>query len=82
VLVGAKARGSRQDIRLALSSAKVHKVLLYFWHSPLKCSQDLSLRNTVDRPFMPPVHVLILPSKLPSDFRLHFRDLDEEYVVS
>jgi hypothetical protein len=63
VLVGAKARGSRQDIRLALSSAK-----------------DLSLRNTVDRPFMPPVHVLILPSKLPSDFRLHFRDLDEEYV--
>ncbi|KAH9061391.1 hypothetical protein EDB87DRAFT_1611575 [Lactarius vividus] len=63
VLVGAKARGSRQDIRLALSSAK-----------------DLSMRNAADRPFTPPVHVLILPSKLPLDFRLHFRDLDEEYM--
>ncbi|KAH9012020.1 hypothetical protein EDB85DRAFT_1044168 [Lactarius pseudohatsudake] len=63
VLVGAKARGSRQDIRLALSSAK-----------------DLSMRNKVDRPFTPPIHVLILPSKLPLDFRLHFRDLDEEYM--
>jgi hypothetical protein len=30
---------------------------------------------------MPPIHVLILPSKLPLDFRLHFRDLDEEYMV-
>ena len=30
MLVGRKARGSRQDIRLALSSAKVHKGLLYF----------------------------------------------------
>ncbi|KAH9176448.1 hypothetical protein EDB89DRAFT_1941539 [Lactarius sanguifluus] len=63
VLVGVKARGSRQDIRLALSSAK-----------------DLSMRNKVDRPFTPPIHVLILPSKLPLDFRLHFRDLDEEYM--
>ncbi|KAH8990623.1 hypothetical protein EDB92DRAFT_1864927 [Lactarius akahatsu] len=63
VLVGAKARGSRQDIHLALSSAK-----------------DLSMRNKVDRPFTPPIHVLILPSKLPLDFRLHFRDLDEEYM--
>ena len=82
MLVGTKARGSRQDIRLALSSAKVHKGLLYFKHSPLKCSQDLSLRNAVDRPLTPPIHVLILPSKLPLDFRLHFRDLDEEYMAS
>lgn len=63
VLVGTKARGSRQDIRLALSSA-----------------MDLSLRNAVDRPFTPPIHVLILPSKFPLDFRSHFRDLDEEYM--
>lgn len=63
VLVGTKARGSRQDIRLALSSAK-----------------HLSLRNTVNRPFTPPTHVLILPSRLPLDLRLHFRDLDEEYM--
>jgi len=30
---------------------------------------------------MPPIHTLILPSKIPLDLRLHFRDLDEELVV-
>ncbi len=36
MLVGMKARGSRQDIRLALSSAKVVRLPLYE-RSPLKC---------------------------------------------
>jgi len=30
---------------------------------------------------MPPIHVLILPSKIPLDLRQHFRDLDDEHVV-
>ncbi|KAI0051805.1 hypothetical protein FA95DRAFT_1675587 [Auriscalpium vulgare] len=30
------------------------------------------------RPFAPPVHFLILPSQIPSDLRLHFRDLHED----
>ncbi|KAI0253990.1 hypothetical protein BJV78DRAFT_100670 [Lactifluus subvellereus] len=63
VLVGTKARGSRRDIRLALSAAT-----------------DLSSQNAADRPFRPPIHVLLLPSKLPLDLRLHFRDLDEDHV--
>jgi hypothetical protein len=36
--------------------------------------------NAAGRPFTPPIHVLILPSKIPLDLRLHFRDLDEERV--
>jgi hypothetical protein len=30
---------------------------------------------------MPPIHILVLPSKIPLDLRLHFRDLDEELMV-
>jgi len=30
------------------------------------------------RPFPPTVHVLVLPSQLPLDLRLSFRDFDEE----
>ncbi|KAI0266864.1 hypothetical protein BC834DRAFT_873918 [Gloeopeniophorella convolvens] len=63
VLVGTKARASRQDIALAVFLAK-----------------ELASRNAAQRPFAPPVHVIILPSQLPSDLRLHFRDLDEEHV--
>jgi hypothetical protein len=37
--------------------------------------------NAASRPFEPPIHVLILPSKIPLDLRLHFRDLDEERLV-
>ena len=37
--------------------------------------------NAASRPFTPPIHVLILPSKIPLDLRLHFRDLYEEHVV-
>ena len=81
MLVGRKARGLRQGIRLALSSAKVHTSFFIYYFTRRNHSQDISLRNAVDRPFTPPIHVLILPSKLPLDFRLHFRDLDEEYMV-
>ncbi|KAI0305774.1 hypothetical protein B0F90DRAFT_1948159 [Multifurca ochricompacta] len=79
VLVGTAARSSRQDIRLALFTARVRR-LFYYTYNPFTYLQDLSSRNAARRPFTPPVHVLILPSKLPLDFRLHFRDLDEEYM--
>jgi hypothetical protein len=54
---------------------------LNYLYELLKFPQDLSSRNAADRPFKPPIHVLILPSKLPLDLRLHFRDVDEEHVV-
>ncbi|KAH9945670.1 hypothetical protein B0H21DRAFT_860691 [Amylocystis lapponica] len=60
VIVCSEARGKRQDIRLALSTAL-----------------ELSRSTASSRPFTPTVHVLILPSQIPTDLRLHFRDLDE-----
>jgi len=63
VVVGMKARKTRQDIHLALSVAR-----------------DLSSQIAANRPFMPPIHVLILPSKIPLDLRQHFRDLDDEHI--
>ncbi|KAH9986530.1 hypothetical protein BJV74DRAFT_844539 [Russula compacta] len=46
----------------------------------LSIARDLSSRIAASRPFTPPIHVLVLPSKIPLDLRLHFRDLDEELV--
>jgi hypothetical protein len=43
--------------------------------------QDLSSQLAASRPFTPPIHTLVLPSKIPLDLRLHFRDLDEQFVV-
>ena len=43
--------------------------------------QDVSSRLAASRPFTPPIHALVLPSKIPLDLRLHFRDLDQERVV-
>ncbi|KAL6308234.1 hypothetical protein BKA93DRAFT_766050 [Sparassis latifolia] len=60
VLVGSEARGKRQDIRLALSTA-----------------QAMSTKIASSRPFAPTVHVIILPTQIPTDLRLNFRDLDE-----
>jgi hypothetical protein len=34
------------------------------------------------RPYAPTVHTIILPSQLPRDLRLNFRDLDELSIVS
>lgn len=44
--------------------------------------QSLAKLVADDRPYQPTVHVLILPSQLPLDLRLHFRDLDEARFVS
>ncbi|KAN0105279.1 hypothetical protein V8E52_011193 [Russula decolorans] len=46
----------------------------------LSTARELSSLNAVRRPFTPPIHVLILPSRIPLDLRLHFRDLEEERV--
>jgi len=43
----------------------------------LNVAKDLSVATSSSRPFCPTVHVLILPSQLPADLRLTFRELDE-----
>ncbi|KAF8622712.1 hypothetical protein AX15_006803 [Amanita polypyramis BW_CC] len=60
VLVGCRARGNRQDIKLGLDVA-----------------MNMSRKLSPNRPFPPTVHVLILPSRLPLDLRLHYRNFDE-----
>ncbi|ETW80802.1 hypothetical protein HETIRDRAFT_476500 [Heterobasidion irregulare TC 32-1] len=46
----------------------------------LSCAMDMSRLTASTRPFAPTVHVLVLPSQLPSDLRLHFRDIDEDTI--
>ncbi|TFK73967.1 hypothetical protein BDN72DRAFT_875452 [Pluteus cervinus] len=43
----------------------------------LSVATELSKTVAPARPFVPPVHVIVLPSQLPLDLRLCFRDLDE-----
>ncbi|KAK0461206.1 uncharacterized protein EV420DRAFT_186624 [Desarmillaria tabescens] len=43
----------------------------------ISVAQSLAKLVADDRPYQPTVHVLILPSQIPLDLRLHFRDLDE-----
>ncbi|PCH43910.1 hypothetical protein WOLCODRAFT_138664 [Wolfiporia cocos MD-104 SS10] len=43
----------------------------------LSVATRMSELTASSRPFAPTVHVLILPSQIPTDLRLHFRDLDE-----
>ncbi|KAF9792515.1 hypothetical protein BJ322DRAFT_52505 [Thelephora terrestris] len=61
VLVGAGARGKREDIRLALLTAN-------------------SLVSSVGslRPFVPPIHALVFPSRVPQDLRMAVRGLGFE----
>ncbi|KZV63799.1 hypothetical protein PENSPDRAFT_691304 [Peniophora sp. CONT] len=82
VMVGKDARSKRADIRLALSAAEVTHHL----SSPIPIQSNqtddglckaLSRHVSPNRPFTPPVHVLVLPSRIPADLRFHFRDLDE-----
>ncbi|KAK2463183.1 hypothetical protein APHAL10511_004838 [Amanita phalloides] len=40
----------------------------------------MSKKLSPNRPFSPTVHVLVLPSQLPLDLRLNFRNLDEEFL--
>lgn len=39
---------------------------------------EMSSRTAAAKPFTPAVHIVVLPSQLPLDLRLSFRDLDEE----
>lgn len=41
----------------------------------------LSQLAASSRPFTPPVHALVLPTQIPTDLLLTFRDLDEVLVV-
>lgn len=43
--------------------------------------QKMSKKLAPSRPFPPTLHVLVLPSQLPLDLRLNFRNLDEEFLV-
>ncbi|KAK0212784.1 hypothetical protein DFS33DRAFT_1377248 [Desarmillaria ectypa] len=43
----------------------------------ISVAQSLAQLVADDRPYQPTVHVLILPSQIPLDLHLHFRDLDE-----
>ncbi|KAK0195469.1 hypothetical protein F5146DRAFT_1100956 [Armillaria mellea] len=43
----------------------------------ISVAQSLAKLVADDRPYQPTVHVLIFPSQIPLDLRLHFRDLDE-----
>ncbi|KIL68846.1 hypothetical protein M378DRAFT_8282 [Amanita muscaria Koide BX008] len=44
----------------------------------LDVAQTMAKTLAPHRPFLPTVHTLVLPSQLPLDMRLNFRDLDEE----
>ncbi|KII92264.1 hypothetical protein PLICRDRAFT_50680 [Plicaturopsis crispa FD-325 SS-3] len=46
----------------------------------ISIAMAMSLHLAPSRPFAPAVHALILPSQLPLDLRLTFRDLDEESI--
>ena len=72
VLVGAEARGKREDIWLALATAKVS------FHSRnhtriLIPPQALASSVGPSRPLIPPIHVLVFPSQAPRDLRLAVR---------
>lgn len=83
-MIGSEARGQRDNIRLALAAAMVCAILYHIraFHSEAIVHQDFSMKVASSRPFAPPVHALTLPSKLPMDLRLQFRDLDEINFVS
>ncbi|TFK54070.1 hypothetical protein OE88DRAFT_1675469 [Heliocybe sulcata] len=46
----------------------------------LSTVMEISNRVAASRPFTPAVHVVVMPTQLPLDLRLSFRDLDEEYL--
>jgi len=65
VIVGTDARGSRHDIRLAISAA-----------------QELAALHAPERPFDPPVHILILPSQIPLDLRVGHTRFMDDYLLN
>ncbi|KIK67282.1 hypothetical protein GYMLUDRAFT_1019883 [Collybiopsis luxurians FD-317 M1] len=46
----------------------------------LHVAKEFVRRVAGKRPHVPPIHVLILPSQVPLDFKLHFRELDESLL--
>ncbi|KAJ3532677.1 hypothetical protein NM688_g7390 [Phlebia brevispora] len=46
----------------------------------LDVASKMSTKLAPTRPYAPTVHVLVLPSRLPIDLRLAFRDMDESYL--
>jgi hypothetical protein len=72
------------DKTLSLRSLLLWCVPLYFvvWPTIHFLFQKLSAHVSASRPFDPTVHVLVLPTQLPLDLRLNFRDLDDRDVVS
>jgi hypothetical protein len=81
VLVSSGARGKRRDISLALSVATVCSSSSYFeFVVGSHVGQELATRLAPVRPYTPTVHALILPSQIPIDLRIQFRDLDRFLV--
>ncbi|KAJ7594408.1 hypothetical protein C8J56DRAFT_926702 [Mycena floridula] len=46
----------------------------------ISTAQRLAEHTGPRRPYTPPVHVLVLPSQIPIDLRLRFRDIDESLL--
>ncbi|KAJ3844708.1 hypothetical protein F5878DRAFT_63651 [Lentinula raphanica] len=46
----------------------------------LHVASKLSQRVAWRRPYTPPVHVIVLPSQIPLDLKLHLRELDESLI--
>ncbi|KAI0320894.1 hypothetical protein OF83DRAFT_1168897 [Amylostereum chailletii] len=44
----------------------------------LAAARAVAERLSPMRPFTPPVHAIVLPSRIPAELRFHFRDLSEE----
>ncbi|KAJ3852177.1 hypothetical protein EV368DRAFT_82784 [Lentinula lateritia] len=43
----------------------------------LDVASELVQRVAWQRPYIPPIHVVILPSQIPLDFKVHLREIDE-----
>ncbi|KAF9066151.1 hypothetical protein BDP27DRAFT_1331038 [Rhodocollybia butyracea] len=46
----------------------------------LHCASALAKRVCQQRPHDPPIHVVVLPSQMPLDLKMHFRELDESLL--
>ncbi len=84
VLVGARLRGRRKEIRLALEFAKVGRSIIGLYHGVLLlCPIQANINTRCEtKPFQPPVHVLIFPSRIPVELRATLRGLEEQALVS
>lgn len=81
MLVGRQARAKRQDIQLAVETAMVSSQHIRNFTTAHPPAQAMSKLAATSRPFAPPVHALVLPTQIPTDLLLTFRDLDEVLLV-